>query len=276
MSELTILLDGRIGSYCLEPLLGEFVKRGQSVCIVTYPDVKEQLLLRFPELSESFVDLRCLERRLPLQRKLHALLRLLITPSDFSNKYATVLEKQVKSPRLGLRLMARIAFGFPKVKSASVNRLLHNILKLITPNVLPCSRVLVVTMFGAPHLLCARGLEVFTLVESWDHAFKWPMGFCSKAVFCWNKSLSEDWKAFQGDSRREVFYPLKLRYLLEKPRSVQAKKSSLLLYPMSTSSVSLLGNAFEEELKIATVVCKAAEAAKWRVILKPKPNGRPG
>jgi hypothetical protein len=101
------------------------------------------------------------------------------------------------------------------------------------------------------------------------------MGFTSDLVFVWNTALGEDWRRYQGDDKVEVLYPLKLRYLSDIPAE-DTIEEKVLLYPMSMSSISGLGDAFAEELSIAEAVCRAAGAAGWRVRLKPKPNGRSG
>jgi hypothetical protein len=273
---LTVIVDSRIAVYSIEPLIKELLRQNERLQMVTYPNIEAQFLIRFPELAGKFTNLNELDDRLSFQKRLHSFLRLLLTPKNYSNKYSSTIRASLESKNTFGRFLIKFIQALPKSKGNRINQRIRALLCPITPNILPSSRVLVTTVFQTPHLLCSRNLKIYSLAESWDHAFKWPVGYCSDTVFVWNKSLAADWTAYQGDTNVETLFPFKLRYLLSAQKPSQSVQTKTLLYPFSTTSVSNLGKAFEEELIVAKVICKAAAKTGWNVRLKPKPNGRLG
>jgi hypothetical protein len=143
----------------------------------------------------------------------------------------------------------------------------------------PTRKVVVASRFSLPHLLCAADAEVFTVMESWDHPVKTPVGYVSQTVFAWNADLARDWSRQQGDVDVRVGYPLKLRDALQiGPCANKGSRtvSNRAMYAAGTSSLSYVNNLHEEEQRLIRVLCKATQRAGWTLLIKPKPNGPVG
>ena len=208
---------------------------------------------------------------------MHQLLTLCFTPEDFSPRYKISLLEREKSGNAFARFLFSLARIFPKWKRQNVNRNLRACIRWCFKNPFPTPTVANVTFIDYPEVLCANGQRIVTLVESWDHCVKRPMGYVSEVAFLWNQSLTEDWKAYQGDLHAIGLYPLKLRYALQSfdgPAIKETDPRKLLLYPASYGSNA--GQFFEAELEIIEIVCRSAKRAGWDVIIKPHPAGASG
>lgn len=146
-------------------------------------------------------------------------------------------------------------------------------------NPLPTRKVVHVTKSNVPWLLCARDMQVYTIVGSWDHPAKFgATGYLSHLVFTWNSDLAADWQECQGDERFATSFPFVFDYLLAP--TVQSARNSRapgrhVLYPF-TSSSSSDPQLFQEEMVFAAALIAECSRVGLPIFVKPKPNGVPG
>jgi hypothetical protein len=150
-------------------------------------------------------------------------------------------------------------------------------------NPFPTRKILVGTLNASAELLCAKGQQVYSIMESWDHPVKHPNGYQSYRVYSWNPSLGEDWEAAHGDRSWKPFYPLKLRYAYHDVRGsrlweMSRGKRSRPMCVYAVASTPRFGNpaTFELESRIITDLAEATADAGWDLFIKPRPNGKAG
>ncbi len=135
---------------------------------------------------------------------------------------------------------------------------------------LPESRVWVVSFLTEPSLVLGRGQRVVTLMDSWDHPVRRTAGYRTDAVIGWNGPLASDWATIQGSAEVIAGAPLKLRYAAEtSPLELHGERR--FMFAVGTSSHTPVPQ--DAELKLAELICAAADAADWQVVLKLKPTG---
>lgn len=274
------LVDTAVAFYALEPVLGALARRGL-LGRVLVPDKTRQLVeSRLPELASLIAPAEPLRLRLGRQKALHRMLLLLVTRSSFSFQYRLLRHPAQHPGDWRYRAMYGASLALPGLPHARVNGFLRRCLGPITPNLLGGRVALVASRNAFPHALCAPGVRTVTVMESWDHPVKWPMGYRSEVAFAWNQDLAEDWKTYQGDPDTRVGYPFKLRSWLESAevlwRPPAPQQPPLAVYAAGTSSHSYINRLHEFELRLLDFVCQATGAAGWRLLIKPKPNGKSG
>ena len=152
--------------------------------------------------------------------------------------------------------------------------------RIVLGNPFPARKVLHVTKTRVPHLLCARKIQVYTFVGSWDHPQKIAAaGHRSDLVFVWNEGLSDDWKYFQGDSNIDCCFPIPFSYLLtsggEKRKNTNKSNIKKVMYGMTTQSKHP-GKLFYEECEVVQALASACDSVGLKLFVKPKPNGAIG
>ena len=171
-------------------------------------------------------------------------------------------------------------FGVSRCPEAFTNFVLSGVGRILFMNQFPTQKVFHVTKARIPHLFCARGLKIYTLVGSWDHAKKIDAaGHQSDCVFVWNKELAEDWRKTQGDKNIHLCFPVPFRYLIgDKPKPIgelTLSKPLTAMYPMTSASGDGKGR-FEEECKLVEALASACKRANVALIVKPKPYAAKG
>jgi hypothetical protein len=131
-------------------------------------------------------------------------------------------------------------------------------------------RVWVVSFLTEPSLVLGRGQRVITLMDSWDHPVRRTAGYRTDAVIGWNRPLALDWATIQGSGQVIDGAPLKLRYAAERC-PLESSGNRRFMFAVGTSSHTPVWQ--EAELHLAELVCAAADAAEWKVVLKLKPIG---
>ncbi len=276
---LTVVVPNLIGLHAVEPLLRVFGKRGLALAIITPLDCQARLNERMGEFGFLLIEYRSVLGKRRWARVWHAALSVALTPLSFSQGYAVrSIGSLLRHRSFAVRLGTRLLLALPKIRRDRVNRTLRRLTRPFVENVFPCRDLLCVTRIADAHLLCAAGLHVTSLVESWDHPSKAPLGHVSDLVFVWNEALVADWHLYQGDNDVRIGYPAKLAYALEHGRPTIDRadwRHGTILYPATYSSFSATG-LFEEELILIGALCRTAARAGLKIHLKPKPNGRRG
>jgi hypothetical protein len=277
INSTSVLVDSLIGFYTLEPLLHELAHRG----ILQHLYCRSNILGRVRELfPQEGVEIHSLEPLAKAERRilyLHRFLRQLATRADFSFQYRLLSDPRQFAGDWRYWVTAKLAALSPGMPHKSVNGALDRVVGKLVRNHFQTRRLLTVSRSAFPHLLCSQGLEVITILESWDHPVKWPVGHRSSAVFTWNNDLAQDWIEYQGDKEVFVAYPFKLRYWLKKnlpERPLGGMRVAV--YAVGTSSMSYINEIHRSELKVIDAVCEATRRAGWRLVIKPKPNGKAG
>lgn len=230
--------------------------------------------------AKSVIDIDEVSGKHRIIKALHNFLRLIFTSSEYSQYYPRWLKQRFENKnRIATSIIKLFIKLFPNWRSEEINARLHRLIGKFLANPFPTSNLIYITTSGQSQLLCARGLHVFTIMESWDHPGKAPIGHSSDKVFVWNKSLQEDWSEFQGDKNIGISYPVKLAYAIEANNLPQDRLlgTSLdkILYPATCGSTSDQC-MFDEELKLIGELCEITRNTGKTLLIKPKPNDKPG
>lgn len=277
--DLSVIVPNLVGLHAAEPILRVLAKRGISTVIIAPQECRTRIDERMGDLNLRIIDYRSVFSRRRWAKIWHAGLTLALTPLSFSQSYAIRSVGSLVQHRLRtIRGATRVLLRFPKIRRESVNRTLQRLTRPVVSNVFPCQNLLCVTRIADAHVLCADGLHVTSLMESWDHPSKAPMGYPSDLVFVWNEALVNEWRRYQGDDDVRIGFPIKLAYAIAGSRPAidgHTWRHKKLLYPATYSSYSASG-LFEEELRLISELCATSARAGLKVHLKPKPNGRRG
>jgi len=274
---ITVLVDSLIGLYALEPIILELTRRNIDIeiyCREKNIDRIAEILQLKPERFHSLEPL--IESKRPLFY-LHRFLRQIFTRRDFSFQHRLLSDPRQFPGDWRYWITAMLARMLPGLPNHRVNQALQGVIRPLIRNHFPTKKLLTISRSSLPHLLCARGLEVTTVLESWDHPVKWPVGHLSHSVLTWNEDLASDWRRYQGDRNVYAVYPLKMRYWLERNLSARPLgKRRTAVYAVGTSSMSYVNSIHRYELMVIDAVAQATLQAGWDLLIKPKPNGKGG
>lgn len=277
---VSIVVCSLIAFHAADPFLAEFLRRGVTVWLYAPEKFHDRIRSLQPKLGSGLLVYEALQGHRRWALWLHRALSIGCTPQTFSKMYGhrtlgPLLRHRRTWVRWGVKaLRALIA----EVPAAEVNRRLTQALARWVGVSFPTKKVLAITPLTVPHLLCSRSHEVNTLMESWDHPQKRPVGYASRRVFVWSDALAEDWRMYQGDQDVVVGYPLKLKYAMERGAAEIGElkwRQRKVLYPATYSSYSDPA-FFRDELAILDELCRVAGEAGLSVLVKPKPNGPKG
>lgn len=211
-----------------------------------------------------------------LARILHQLSLLLLTPNNYSTLYNRWLTQRISQKNIIIQSVIMFIIRiFPKVTRAQLNKLLSDITGFFIAKPIKPKKVINITLSTIPFVLADRKKQVYSIVESWDHPGKYPMGFPSKKVFLWNESMAQEWRNYQHDSLIYLAYPMKLAYAI----STRVKNSAnfmTVMYPFSTSADSPHVELYREEVAFVKSLCVVMERMGIELLIKPKPNTKPG
>ncbi len=277
--EITFLIPTPIALHTALPYIAEFRRRGVKLLFVVDKKVRDATGDLLNDAASVF-DVDELARLNRGVFTLYNLLRITFTSKDFSSIYQRWLQQRLSGKnRLSAALLIGLSKLGPKWPSNEINRNLTRWTRPFLPNPFPTSRLVYVTHTAKPYLLCARGLKVYTIMESWDHPRKFPIGHSSEKVFVWNEPLLQDWQESQGDSNIILGYPIKLNYAITakalKKTELLDPRNNRFMYPTSFGFMSDHG-LLVEELRLIEELCRATEHTGHKLLLKPKPNDIPG
>jgi hypothetical protein len=279
---ISAIVDYRINFFAVEHVLKALAKQGCHVDVFCSGSLVEAVRAALPENQITIRNLDEIRRRMALWYRLHRVTRLIVANPNFSTASWYQHERERNSPKFGIRVLYKATERLPKLRNTSINRFLRSTVGLVIPNVFRTQTVVTPSRTLVPELLCARGLRIATIVESWDHPGKYPTGFVSNNAFVWNKTLGEDWLHYQGDKRYTVSFPIKHRYVVEhaqrqKPldgaRQHETRGSRTIMYPATWTSQSSNKAIFREELQQIEELCQAAKRHGVTIFIKPKPQG---
>jgi hypothetical protein len=274
---ITVLVDTLIGYYALEPVMQELSRRGCYLYVCAPARIHAPLIPLLASAGLANHPLADVGEDAAFAKRLHRVLRQLFTRPSFSFQYRLLSHPDQHPDSFAYWLLVQFARLSPGLPHNRVNRALAKIVGRFVRNRFPTSTVLTVSRSSLAHLLCARGLRVITVLESWDHPVKWPVGHSSEAVFVWNEDLAKDWREYQGDRDVIVTYPFKLRYWIARNLPVrELGVGRRAVYAVGTSSMSYMNQIHLHELRMIEAVCEATGRTGWRLVIKPKPNGKLG
>ena len=235
-------------------------------------DLGDELATAWPVPGAGF--------RVTAARHASSLLSTLATPPAFSPYYSRSV-KRSKGGSLRHRIAGAVAGREPS--AANGNRWAEAAARVLAPPFPEADALLVVSVCTFPPLLASVDAPRLTLMESWDHPRSRPAGYRTEVVAGWNQDLTEEWIRFQGAARGVVGFPTKLRYAIENPVGPPdrggdhaGRHRDRLLYAATASGNTPHGWLFEEELAIIDALAEATAHLGLALMVKPKPNGRPG
>lgn len=281
---ITIVISSDIETYLFKPIIVRLVERNVRIiiyCLSVNKELVNRELVVSPSVSVE--DLDKIKRHHKNRRRIHRGLRALFTRNDFSFMYQNKKNDLIRENSGVRSLLLKISNFMPKVPNNKINFFLQKATGVFLRNPFPTNKILVGSLNGIPELLCAKGQEVYTIMESWDHLFKKPNGYVSERVYTWNQSLSDDWKAFQYDNHCIPLYPLKLRFAIQEILEKELWKKSrgnrhrpMCVYAVNSTkrSTNMLWRSLDE--LIITDLIMATYKAKWDLFIKPRPQGEKG
>jgi hypothetical protein len=270
------VISTRIGLLAAEPFIDAAIEAGVDVHVVGTALVLHEL--EGNDAIRSTIDLTALGQSQRFRSIAHRFIELLLANPDMSGPYRRLRSKERDGSRRST--IRRLLGALPRLSAARVNRLEMLALQWVSPSRFPTQDVVVVSYTKYPHLLCARGVSVTTLMESWDHPTKRPAGYLSKRVIAWNEELGRDWIEFQGGGQFIQGYPVKLEWAISGSREAAERSHNetrrlTALYACAFTSAGAEG-LFREEERLVDDLCRRTAQAGWDIIVKPKPTGPPG
>lgn len=274
--KINFYLENIIGFQTLESPMLYFLENGFSVKI--YHILKENEL--------SFLKNKINNKNIELERvqlspygrflnKLNFALTILFTRNDFPKPYRSFVKHYSKRNLLGI-LIFYLSNIWPKIYYNKVNFLVNNIISLINKEG-SIDKIIVHSRVSNLSFLNKKKLKTITIIESWDHIYKKPMGYIDKFTYLWNHEQIKDFMKFQSQSNCRLSYPKKISYLINKEKLNKDKiKLRTILYPATTSSFAERDKMFESELEFIEHLCFFISKTNYELIIKTKPNGKKG
>ncbi|MEZ6855067.1 hypothetical protein [Halodesulfovibrio aestuarii] len=282
-NRIGIVIDFQIYFYLFEPIINRLINNKASITIYC-PEKYFDFCLKLFDNSK-YIELKSLDAVKDKHRirfVLHRILMLLLTRDDFSFQWKKKRYETTKKYSGIQGLLLRFSRYFPHVSNAKINRVLKSIVGFCFRNPFENDVILVGSLNASSHLLCANGITVYTVMESWDHSVKDPNGYVSDCVFCWNKSLATDWILKQYDQNVVPFFPLKLRYALTEVREQRVtavsnnKLVKRIVYAIGSTDRFSTPTFCKFERQIIKDLAEFTKQVGFEFYLKPRPNGYDG
>lgn len=278
---LSAIVDYRISFFALEPVLKSLAERGCKLDIYSSDALVEGVKRALPVNQITIFSLDEVRRKTLWWYRFHRVMRIMIADPNFSTSSWYQHDRERNGASRRMRMLYRVAERAPKVRGNRVNRVLNATVGGLVPNIFRTQKVISQSRTLVPELLCARGLKIQTIVESWDHPGKYPAGFVTDNAFTWNRTLGEDWLFYQGDHRFTVSYPMKHRYVVEHAQSTGGNagirgtggKYHVIMYAPAWTGQSSNKAIFKEELDQIEELCEVTKRHNMRLFIKPKPQG---
>lgn len=267
MKKISLAFEHEIEYYLFQPIIKQLIIKDYHINILTSERTRKLIDKDFTNNSFNFYNSK-LSFLLILLKFAHRIITILFTPHNFSSQYKRMVLKNFIHRNNIWSLFYRLSFITPK--SQNINNFIFNCFKNITPDFFSTNNVLVPTLNSYSFLLNNSSLNVFTVMESWDHTMKVPNGYISKKVFLWNENLQNDWREYQKDINTFGIFPLKLRYAI-KNKFVNRKVKNKIVY--AVASTSLFSNPVLErmEKKIIRDLCVFTKSLNIDFLIKPRP-----
>lgn len=271
-NSVAVVISSKIALHTATPYINELKSRGTLIEYVCDSDTIEDLL-NSKQADDTLILVNDLHSKHFVLRRLHQILLLLITPIDYSSNYYRWLNQRLRRSNPNLKaLLLYLIKKFPKCKKKEINTTLTNIFSNFISDSIKSQKIIVFTVPTIPYILCDRSKKIYSILESWDHPGKAPIGYQSRKTFLWNRYLANDWEYYQGRGDIHLSYPVKLNYAIE---SEVFCKGEMLLYPAITSSDSEK-ELYEEEIRFMHILCRVTAKLGVNLLIKPKPNTRRG
>jgi hypothetical protein len=285
---VTVMASNPEQLYSLKPIVDALRSRGATVRLAA-PSGIAALAAEYLNVPQR--NVLNLEGRFPVRWSIrHGVAWLLAryfvfarVPRDFSVMYRRV--------RSSGRFAERLLGWFPSVKPTRVNAAYHALFDRWLPNIFGRDMVLASTPVTHSHLLCARGVRVCTIIDSWDHSFKMPLLHEPVTTFAWNDDLAAAVREYQRIDHVRSIFPLRFRYIEELADTDLHAGIHCLSNPVFRSDLEAIGNdgfvcyvatsssrnpsAFQGELALVKDIRDYCAEHHIRLYIKPKPNGMP-
>ncbi len=267
-AEITFFISSKIALHTALPYISDLKQRNTGIHYVVSDDIVSDVqAITAPE--DTVARIIDYDRKNKFAKNMHKLLVLLITPSDYSQIYQKLLSRRFDDTNPFLAALLKFfMFITPSVERRNVNRIVKKIIERLITHKLPTEKIIAVTIPVSPYLLCGKEQKVYSIMESWDHPAKWPLGYVSKKVFLWNKNLGNDWAFCQADTDIDYAYPIKLLYAIKAENKGESSEN-IMMYPAITSKCSD-SDRYEEEIRFMEMLVSVEGGQK--LLIKPKPN----
>ena len=271
MKKISIAFEHEIEYYLFHPIIKILVKENYEIYILTSKRTKKLIQRDFLK-NNFFYYKNNFSIVLKLLNGLHRIFTIIFTPHNFSDQYKRMVIKNFIHRNNIWSFFYRLSFITPKSKN--INKSIFNFFKFFTPDFFITKKVLVPTLNSYAFLLNKKSLEVYTVMESWDHAMKIPNSYLSKKVFLWNNDLQDDWKSYQKDSDTDNIYPLKLRFA-KNNKFKNRKVKNKVVYAVAFTSLYSNPVAEKMEKKVIKDLCEATKLLNLDFLIKPRPISSP-
>lgn len=267
MNQISIAFEHEIEYYLFKPIIKQLILNNYQIKILTSERTKKRIKEDWESRKIKYYATR-FSIRLILLKALHKIVLILLTPHNFSSQYQRMILQIYIHKKNIWSIFYRLSFITPKSKN--INKRIGSVFKYFTPKFFETKKVLVPTLNSYSFLLSRNDLEVYTVMESWDHAMKVPNGYVSKKVFLWNEALQNDWKEYQKDLNTFSIFPLKLRYAINNKVDL-INKSKKIVYAVALTE--LYSNPFLEKIEkqIIEDLCRITQKMEYDFFIKPRP-----
>lgn len=269
---IAFLISDELAILSLKPLIRHFQCEDYYISFVVSKYLKDKIL-HLKKKNDEVIYLEDLKCNRLLRRLIFYLLIIILTPSNFSERYQLTLKLHLGKFKF-LRFLGYLVPNFLKNQSKT-NRIIVSCMSRLFPENslakrLSNTKLYTTTLFDMNYLLSQSSLEIYTYVESWDHLYKLPIGYIPHKVFLWNKALSKEWEYYQGKSTTITSMSFKHEYANIK--SYKNSNNNVYIYPMSSSSKSN-NILYNEETLLVHKLCKYfSRKNNINLLIKPKPN----
>lgn len=276
-NKITLVIPTLICLHTAKPYILEIRRRSIAICYYIGDELQDDQIKAVDPSATSIQRLTELAARYPILKVLHELLRITVTPMHFSAIYPRWLQQRLSTRGIFARgFMNLLARRGPKLDARKVNSMLERVIRPFLNNPFETRKLIYFSLAPNSFLFCARNLEVNTILESWDHPGKAPIGHLSRSVFVWNKALEEDWQNYQGPDPVYLSFPIKLGYALERRKNATRSPSEHRLMYAMTFGASSEAALYTEELQLVDHLCSITADTGTQLVLKPKPNSQKG
>ncbi len=167
------------------------------------------------------------------------------------------------------------------IKIPRINFMISKSMSLFFDNPLKYKTTLTITKHKYPWLLSSRNNYIITFPGSWDHYFKYYLGYYSDVYFGWSAKMNSHWQNYQGCSLSKLSFPYIFDYVADidkenifenKFKKFNTNKKRLkILYPLATC-LEFGESIYKSELYLVNIIKKALSDFDVDFLVKAKPN----